>query len=220
MKRAEFAFSPPGRMLFRFAIDEAAMQARFGPPHYGANGPRGLPAWGFELEDGTSFELHFRAGDDTCYVNGDLRDIDYLVARLALADVVDRLDEDPTHYAIALEEHFPAWQMHRLVVDGAVVHETPSPREAAWRADQTGARIELEPEADARARRERIVSARGARPKRPPAPVRAVSTEGTWEVWRVAADGGRSLVGVFEEREKAEAHAASLDDAQIVPRAP
>lgn len=206
-------------MLFRFPVDDAEMHRRFGPPHYGENGPRGLPAWGFELEDGTVFELHFRPSDATCYVNGDLRDIGYLVARLDLPTVLDRLDDDRVHYAIALEEHFPAWRMRRLYDGDRLIAETPSPREAEWRASTTGARIELEDEADAKARRARIVAERGARPKRPPAPVRAVSTDGTWEVWRIAEDGGRSLVGVFDDRDKADACAAAAKDAEVVARA-
>lgn len=204
-------------MLFRFAIEPEQMRRRFGVPHYGPNGPRGLPAWGFELEDGTTFELHHREKDDTCYVNGDLRDVGYLMARLEIDEAFDRLDADADHYAMALDEHFPAWRMHR-VVSGDDVYETPSPREAAWRAALTGGRVEIEAEADARARHDRIVDERARRPKRPP-PLRAVSSDGTWELWRVAGDGGRSLIGVFEDRQRAEAAKdAAQGEVELVPR--
>lgn len=209
-------------MLFRFGIDEATAHDRFGPPHYGPAGPRGLPAWGFELEDGTVFELHHRKADDTCYVNGDLRDIGYLVRILDVVEAVERLDEDEHHYLLALEEHYPAAQRHRVLdADGNQVLETPSPRDAAHFAARIDGRVEIEPLEEARARRASVLERRALGSKRPPAPVRAVSTDGTWEVWRVTDDGGRSLVGVFDDRDRAQATIDADPDAtfELRPRA-
>ncbi len=208
MKRAPFQFSPPGRALFHYRVRIDELRTRYGAPHYAPEGPRRLPAWGFEYPDGLILELQANEDLALCYVHGPLRELRYAIGLLGVEDrIVWRMDDDWGAFERALEAYHPAdWGRWVVHADGMDAIECLSASEAGWRREQLEAAgrgsvwIEETPLETARARRKRIL-ATGRAQRRLPG---EGSRKQRWEVWQVGPGASASLLAMFIEEAEAE----------------
>ncbi|MEM7677272.1 MAG: hypothetical protein AAF449_14825 [Myxococcota bacterium] len=207
-RSAPFQFSPPGRALFHFRAGAGELQAKHGPPHYAPEGPRRLPAWGFEFADGLILELQLNEHKGLCYVHGPLRELRYAIMLLGVEDrIAWRMDDDWAAFERALEAYHPADWGRWIVRSGEQAIECLSPGEARWRRAQIEASgegpvsIEETPQAAARTRRKRILRS-GPAQRRLPGESDRVSER--WEVWQVGPGEQASLLAMYAERRAAE----------------
>ena len=204
-KRAPFQFSPPGRALFHYRVTADELQGVHGPPHYAPGGPRRLPAWGFEFDNGLILELQHSEDASLCYVHGPLRELRLAILLLDVEErIAWRMDDDWTAFERALEAYHPAdWGRWVLRTSGGEAIECLSPGEAEWRRDRLadGAHIEETPLVAARARRKRILAS-GTSQRTLPG---EQSGRQRWEVWQVGPGEAASLLAMFAEQQQAEA---------------
>lgn len=218
MKPAPFAFSPPGRALCRFALDPTEAEARFGEPHYRGEGPRSLPAWGFEFECGLTIEIQLNAERSQGLLLAELRELEHALRHLGLdeKDIEWRMDEDAPAWARALEEYHPcAWGRWTVAVPNSEGELEPvakclSPADAQCQVDALAAEgkeavIEEEPLSKARARRRDLASRR-------PAKRRDSGPQAKWEIWKLGENGSRTLVDLQPNQDAAEKRQRELTD--------
>ncbi len=214
MHPAPFNFAPPGRSLCRYHLDAETI-AGFGPPHYGADGPRSLPAWGFVLECGLIVEIQYDDQAQEGLLHAELRELEHAIRHLGIQEQISwRMDVDRASFERALEEYHPVswgrWTVVRRIESGDIeaVNRCLSPADARCQADDlrnqgTDAFVDEEPPSRARARRETLTMERRA--KRSAGRIR-------WEVWWVDKSGARSLLQLADSEKQAKSWRDGMAD--------